>query len=362
MLHGGDTLSYKEYYDGELLDFSSNINPLGPPEGLNEELIKGFESLQVYPDIHYRKLKRSIANYLDCEIENVLVGNGAMELIDNFIMLADRLVTTKPAFAEYSLRAKAHKKEVIELDYQEDFSLDMEAIEGVLKEGDMLVLGSPNNPTGLRIREENLMELYRLVKKRQAYLLLDEAFFEFAPYDYDSIELFKENNYENVGIIRAATKFFGLPGIRLGYGTASKEMVEAIREIELPWTINALADIAGQFIFENKDYIEESRDYINKERDYLLKELELMDWIRPYETHSNYILIKLLDYDEDYIFDYFVRRGIVIRKCSSFEILGKNHIRVAIKDRESNKKLLAVFKSFEKEEINEDYNDNSRIK
>ncbi len=361
MLHGGDTLSYEAYYDGELLDFSSNINPLGPPDGLNEQLIKGFESLESYPDIHYRKLKRSIANYLDCDLENVLVGNGAMELIDNFIMLADRVVTTQPAFAEYSLRAKAHKKEVIEVAYKEDFSLDIGALERVLKAGDMLVLGSPNNPTGLRIKEEKLMALYRIVKEKKAYLLLDEAFFEFAPYDYDSIKIFQENDYENIGIIRAATKFFGLPGIRLGYGTASKAMVGAISEIELPWTINALADIAGQFIFENKNYIEKSRDYINKERDYLLSELRTMDWIKPYETHSNYILIKLLDFDEDYLFDYFVRRGIVIRKCSSFEILGKSHIRVAIKDRESNEKLLAVFKSFEKEEIDEDSNDNSRI-
>lgn len=349
MIHGGDTLTYKDHYDGELIDFSSNINPLGTPEGLHEKLIEGFETLTAYPDIEYRKLKDSIAEYLDCAYENVLVGNGAMEIIDNFIMIGKRVVTTMPAFAEYSLRAKAHGKELKQIPYKDDFNIDIKVIRDTIKKDDLLVLGNPNNPTGLRIEKNTLLELYNMVSEREAYLLLDEAFHEFVPYDYDSIQLFKGYNYKNVGIIRAATKFFALPGIRLGYACAAEDKVEEIEDIQLPWSINALGDIAGQYIFRDKEYIERSKEYIENERQYISKELSKISWLKTYPTQTNFQLIKLNKLDEDYLFKYFLSRGIVIRKCSSFLGLDKQYIRIAIRSRKDNEKLINIFKELTKE-------------
>lgn len=344
MEHGGDLLTYESCYNGQLIDFSSNINPLGRPEGLEEVLINSFKSLASYPDIKYRKLRTSISKYLNCSEENVLVGNGAVEIINNFIIPAKRVVLMTPAFSEYEKRAIAHGKEVIKTSYKEDFSIDLEQLENVLKEEDLLILGNPNNPTGLRIEEDILLDIYKLVINKNAYLLLDEAFYEFCPEDYDSIEIFKKFQYENIGIIRAATKFFALPGIRLGYGCASKKRVLDLSNIELPWSVNALADIAGQYIFNDDSYIKTSREYIEKERNYLLSELSKIEAITPYITHTNYILIKLHKWDEDYVFNFFLEDGLVIRKCSSFIELGKNHIRVAIKDRENNQRLINSFK------------------
>ncbi len=343
MIHGGDTLSFKDFYKGELVDFSSNINPLGLPEGLDEKLIEGFSSLTAYPDIHYRKLKKSLAEYLKCGIENILVGNGAVEIIDNFIMTASRVLIFRPAFAEYELRALVHKKEVEYISYNEDFEINLRDLEGKIKAGDLLILGNPNNPTGLRIGRETLLGLYRITRKVGAYLLLDEAFYEFCPEDYDSIEIFKDRAYEGVGIIRAATKFFSLPGIRLGYACASIDKVDEIEKLELPWSVNSLGDIAGQFIFKDRDFIERSKAYIEEERNFLLEGLRKIRGIRVYKTHTNYILIRLENWDEDYVFKYFLSRGIVIRKCSSFSGLDGNHIRIAIKDREKNRKLLRIF-------------------
>ena len=112
----------------------------------------------------------------------------------------------------------------------------------------------------------------------------------------------------------------------------------------MPWSVNCLADIAGQYIFNQEDYIEESKEYIEKERNYLLNELRKIDGIKPYETHTNYILIKLLKWDEEYVFKFFVKRGILIRKCSSFKVLGNSYIRVAIKNRKNNIGLIKGFK------------------
>jgi threonine-phosphate decarboxylase len=347
--HGGDLLSYENYYDGELIDYSSNINPLGPPKGLEKVLIDSFNSLESYPDIKYRRLKKSISNYLKCNDENIVVGNGAVELIDNFIILSNRVFVCTPSFSEYEKRAIVHGKEVIRVPYKDDFTIDILSIGGKIQKGDLVILGNPNNPTGLRIDKIELIMLYNLIKKTKSYLLLDEAFFEFCPMDYDSIEVFRNTNYENLGIIRAATKFFALPGIRLGYGCTSIDLAEKISNIELPWSINSLAESAGNYIFQNKEYIEESKEYIRKERDYLFKELSNIEGIRVYPTETNYILIELLNWKEEYVFKFFLQRGIVIRKCSSFIGLDNNHIRVAVKNRENNIKLMEIFKKLENE-------------
>ena len=345
MKHGGDLLTYENHYEGELVDFSSNINPLGTPKGLNKALIEGFDTLTAYPDIKYRKLKSAVKDYLNCKTENVLVGNGAVEIINNFIIEAKKIVVMTPAFSEYEERAKVHSKEIRKISYKDDFSIDMAALQ-TIDEDELLILGNPNNPTALRISRSQLLEIYEIVKMKKAFLLLDEAFFEFCPEDYDSIELFKEDGYRNVAIIRAATKFFALPGIRLGYCCTSCEKVEEISRIELPWSVNSLADIAGQYIFNDDEYIKESKEYIDRERRYLLQGLSKIDGIKVYDSHTNYILIKLLEHNEDYAFKYFLQNGIVIRKCSSFVELGYNHIRVAIKDRENNDRLLNAFRQY----------------
>lgn len=347
MEHGGDLLSYEKYYDGELIDYSSNINPLGPPKGLEKVLIDSFKNLESYPDIKYRRLKKSIANYLNCDEDNTIVGNGAVEVIDNFIILANRVVVCTPSFSEYEKRARVHGKEVIRIPYNLDFTLDILTIGSKIQKNDLIILGNPNNPTGLRIDKIELIMLYNVIKKSGAYLLLDEAFFEFCPMDYDSIELFRQINYENLGIIRAATKFFALPGIRLGYGCTSRALAERISKIELPWSINSLAEAAGNFIFNDKEYIEESKRYIEEERKYMLQELSKLNYIKVFHTETNYILIKLLKWNEEYIFNFFLKRGIVIRKCSSFIGFNDSYIRVAIKSRENNIRLIEIFNELE---------------
>lgn len=347
MDHGGDLISYEGFYDGELIDFSSNINPLGPPNGLEKILINNFNSLQAYPDIQYRNLKKSISNYLNCSEDNILVANGAVEIINNMTILANRVLICTPSFSEYEKRAIVNGKIVGKVPYKDDFTIDIGSIAQIIKEGDLLILGNPNNPTGLRIDKDDLLTIYELVKEVNAILLLDEAFFEFSPEDYDSIELFKANNYENIAIIRAATKFFALPGIRLGYGCTSINMADKLKKIELPWSINSLADAAGQYIFLDKEYIEESKKYIEKERNYVEQELKKIVGLIPYKTHTNYILIKLINWNEEYIFNFFLKNGIVIRKCSSFTGLTDVHIRVAIKDRKNNERLISIFQQLQ---------------
>lgn len=342
MKHGGDIVSYQHMYHGAIIDFSSNINPLGYPEILDEVIVNGLESLKAYPDIQYRALQQALAEYLGCYQDEVIVGNGAVEIIDYFCGNYQRIVVCIPCFSEYIERTYVHQKNVLKIPLSEDFHVRAELLKGQLEPGDVLMLGNPNNPTGLRIKKSEVLQIQQLTEEREAVLVLDEAFFEFCPEDYDSVRLFYGK--ENVCVIRAATKFFGLPGIRLGYAYAPPKIRSHYKEVVLPWSINAIADLAGRVIFQEQEYIRETKQYAEQQRQFMLSELRKLDGIKVYDTDTNFILMKLLHCTEDDLFLRLIQQGILIRKASSFEGLDDTYIRVAIKDQTSNIKLIEALR------------------
>lgn len=341
MKHGGDLLSYQHLYDGELLDFSSNINPFGYPKILDEALRNGFHALTAYPDIQYRRLRRAISDYLGCAPNEVMVGNGSIDMLDYFCRRGKRVLVCAPSFIEYSERAQVYQTPVVSVPLPENFLLSAELFAPMLAPDDVLMLGNPNNPTGRLIPQNELMRLQQIAEERGAILVLDEAFVEFCDAGYDSIRLFRDKS--NVCVIRAATKFFGLPGLRLGYGWGTPEIVRAFERQALPWRINALAEIAGQVIFKDTDYIEHTKAYMRQERQFVFSELSQIPGMRVFPTDTNFLLIQLLRTTEQHVFDWCIRRGLVIRKASTFEGLDETFIRVAIKDHASNLRLIAAF-------------------
>lgn len=344
MIHGGDVLSYSNSFEGEIIDFSSNINPLGYPNGLKNVIIDGVDRLKEYPDIEYRDLRQAISKYLECDSSETILGNGAVDIINNFSILFDRIVVVTPCFSEYIERPMILGKSVVKLPLIEDFSINFAVLQKTIKSKDLIILGNPNNPTGKRIHKELLIEIHRLVVLKDAFLMLDEAFYEFCPFDYDSIKLFA--NSKNICVIRAATKFFALPGIRLGYGFTCKEMAKQYNSIVLPWSINCFAAQAGVIIFKDLEYIEKSKNYIKTQRAFLTIELRKLKVLRVFDTEANFILLKLHSGDEDEIFSFLIKKGIMIRKASSFVGLDKSFIRIAIKGFEDNKYIVKCFKEY----------------
>ncbi|MCX7903341.1 MAG: aminotransferase class I/II-fold pyridoxal phosphate-dependent enzyme [Caloramator sp.] len=332
MIHGGDIYSIGK----KVIDFSSNINPFGTVEGFKEHLFQNFNRVEVYPDIKYRNLKKRVAEYLGVEEKNVIVGNGAVDIINNIVLMFNRVVVFIPCFIEYILRPKLYNKDVLMLNLQKDFTLDIKLIYENLKPSDLLILGNPNNPTGLRIEKNTLIEIANLVEERRAFLLLDEAFFEFCD-GYDSIKELK--GFKNICILRAATKFFALPGIRLGYACADEKFVKEYSKYELPWTVNAFAELAAEVIF-NEGYIKKTKEYIKIQRDDVFNRLSKIKNIKPFRSDCNFMLIKLLKKDEEYIYERLLEKNILVRKCSSFYGLDNTFIRIAIKSREDNEVLI----------------------
>ncbi|MCX7988148.1 MAG: histidinol-phosphate aminotransferase family protein, partial [Thermodesulfovibrio sp.] len=281
MRHGGCIYQFNKE---SIIDFSSNINPI------RYDINIDFKDAYIYPDLEYRELKEAVAEYLGCKKENVVLGNGAVEIIDAFICAFKRIVVCIPCFSEYIERAVIREKDILKIPLDKNFNVDVNRFKD-LKRGDLLILGNPNNPTGLRIPKDILLEIYEICTKRDVFLLLDEAFYEFSC-DYDSIELLKDKS--NVAIIRAATKFFSLPGIRLGYAYVSIDIKEKIDKLLLPWNVNSFANALAFKFLRDREYLRVSKEYIEKERRYMLMELQSIENIVAYNTHSNFILIKLL--------------------------------------------------------------------
>lgn len=343
-LHGGDIWSYKNFSEEKIIDFSTNINPLGFPKELKEKIFEEFDGVKIYPDVEYRNLKKNIAKYLKTDSRYIAVGNGSVDIIDQVIRNFKRVLLVEPCFSEYELRANVNGVEVLKINADENLKVPIHALEENILEGDLLILGNPNNPTGISLKEFEILAIYKKVLEKNAYLLLDEAFFEFCDQEYDSVEIFKKFSYSNVGIIRAATKFFALPGIRLGYGVFEKDLLERMEYFSLPWRINSCAEIAAEVIFEDENYIKNSVEYIKTEREFLVSNLKKIKGVFVYPSTADFILLKIENMREDELFYSLLKCGIMVRRCSNFENLSGTHIRIAVKNRESNEKLILNLK------------------
>ncbi|MFH5835342.1 threonine-phosphate decarboxylase CobD [Proteiniclasticum sp. C24MP] len=345
--HGGDIYQYKE----EMTDFSANINPLGIPEHFSRILTKDLSSLTRYPDRHYRKLKASIRKYLQLDQEaHLVLGNGAIEVIYKTIQALPvrSVLIACPTFSEYERAARMAgipvREEVL---YDGKGKLDVKALANLLEEKDLVIVCNPNNPTGTLTSKEELLVLGKLIQEKQGYLLVDETFIEFTKdYPETSVMDAKEGNFI---IIRALTKYFGMPGIRLGYGVFhQKKLASEVEELMEPWHINSIADLAGQTVLHDRNYQEATRRWILEESAFIMMELEKLTDFTFLPTESNFILLTSKSHKAEKIQEMLLEAGLLIRLPIGFKGLSDNAFRIAIKDHASNRKLLAELEKIER--------------
>lgn len=354
--HGGDIYSEGLLKGKELIDFSSNINPLGVPSSFTNNIDEGIKALNKYPDIKYRQLKENLLIYLKDDFlseRNLILGNGAAEVIDLVISCINKILIILPSFSEYESNAVKWKCNIEYSYLDRDMKLNYEDILTKLIDCDAVILGNPNNPNGGLVDKIKLEKILDLAENNNKLVILDEAFIEFA----DDINNENVNNsfqdkvkdYKCIFIVRALTKFFALPGIRFGYGISRNlDLLSEIRKKQNPWNINCFAELAVKYVLKDRDYIINSHYWIYKERVYLPSLIEKISFIeKVFATKANFVLCKLKEITENDLYDFCLSRGIIIRRASNFKSLNKNYVRFAIKDRENNDKLLSVLHSLE---------------
>lgn len=348
-VHGADINSAAELYGLEadkIIDFSSNINPF-IVESMDKIVAAGVENLQKYPDIKYRRLRKNIADYLRVEDSYIIPGNGATEIIYLLMRnLSGRLAIINPTFSEYRKGAEIAGLSVVDfvMDWKKDFKLDLDEIYRRKDEFDSIFICNPNNPDG-SVRE--IKKLLEFAEKDGKLLIVDETFIEFADSEKDRSLVNMVEKSKNLFIIRAVTKFFGIPGIRLGYGiSANRELLQKMYDEKEPWTINSFADSASDFIFKEEEYIRKSKEYFSKERVCMINEINKIDGIKAFNSDANFILVRfenrnVLDVKENLL----KRAGLLIRDASNFIGLDSSFARVAIKNHEQNTVLVDALRS-----------------
>jgi threonine-phosphate decarboxylase len=353
--HGGDIYTDGILIGKELLDFSSNINPLGVPTSFTDHIEEAVNALNRYPDIEYRQLKKEICSYIDKKYineENILLGNGAAEIIDLAIGCFKSILLLVPSFGEYE---KSALKAGCSINYsylKNNMAIDYEDILQKLESLDIqaLVIANPNNPNGGIIDKGSFMTVINLCKEKGITIIIDEAFIEFTV-DKGNSFIDEIESYQNIFIIRALTKFFALPGIRFGFGISKdKSLVSEIREKQNPWNINCFAETAAKFVLKDELYINKSLEWISSELPFLTERLSGIELIeKVYESSSNFILCKLKEITAQGLYEYCISKGVVIRRASNFKGLDGSFVRFAVKDRESNQRLIQVLSGYSKQ-------------
>ena len=348
-VHGADINSAAELYGLEadkIIDFSSNINPF-IVDSMDKIVAAGVGSLQKYPDIKYRRLRKNISDYLGVDDSQVIPGNGATEIIYLLMRnLRGRLAIINPTFSEYRKGAEIAGLSVVDfvMDWKKDFKLDLDEIYKGKDEFDSIFICNPNNPDG-SVRE--IKKLLEFAEKEGKLLIVDETFIEFADSEKGRSLVNMVEKSKNLFIIRAVTKFFGIPGIRLGYGISSnRELLQKMYDEKEPWTINSFADSASDFIFKEEEYIRKSKEYFSKERVCMINEINKIDGIKAFNSDANFILVRfenrnVLDVKENLL----KRAGLLIRDASNFIGLDSSFARVAIKNHEQNIVLVDAIRS-----------------
>lgn len=344
-LHGGNIYKLERIGKKNILDYSSNINPFGIPQKFIDKVKENFEALTRYPDPDYIELREKIAIHSYLKLDNVIVGNGATEILFLYMraMKPKKVLLLAPCFAEYkrALDSVHAEIEYFELEEEKDFAVDIENLINRIKSGmyDLVLLCNPNNPTGKFIDLKELYKLKKCIEEKNINLFIDEAFIEFVDNWRERTAVLLKS--KNIFIMRAFTKFFAIPGLRLGYGLSyNEEILEKMWVEKEPWSVNGFANLAGLSMLDDKEYIEKTEKWIAKEKKFMYEELSTFQNIKVYKTECNFILIKLFNMSSQNLREQMIEKNILVRDASNFKFLDYRFVRLAIKDRESNLKLL----------------------
>ncbi len=353
--HGSDLEKIEQVFGikkEDITSFSANVNPLGISGALKTTLGEHLDAITRYPDREYTKLRQCIAAYTGARMENIVVGNGSTELISLFIQTnrPKKALILGPTYSEYErdIALGGGVSLYYPLREEHQFRINVEDLCGHLHEGlDLLVLCNPNNPTSSAITNSDMRRICDVCLQYGIFVMVDETYVEFAPNEAQVTSVQLTNYYNNLIILRGVSKFFAAPGLRLGYAvTGNQDLIREMNTLKDPWTINSLAEIAGQVMFQDQAYIQATKELITKERDRLFDVLSASSQVQVYRPSANFLLMKILkeEVDAARLFEHCIKKGLMIRDCSTFPFLHAGFVRFCIMLPEQNDRLLAAFR------------------
>lgn len=347
--HGGNVWLAAQTYglkEESILDFSANINPLGPSPLALEAIQQSLLQIRHYPEPQAEALRKELALLTGLPEEMLILGNGAAELIYALgrLLKPRRVLLPVPTFSEYADAFRGIEQVLLPLTRHNNFTLAIEVVGQQLKPGDLVILCNPNNPTGQLVAKEQVKILLDLAQTSGASFLLDEAFMDFVSPEQSLLPELPANSH--LYILRSLTKFFALPGLRLGYLAASPGTIEALTAVLPPWRVNLMAQAAGVASLRDKQYCANTLAQMNRLRPLLVEGLRSIPGLRPFWPTANFILVDCREsgYTAEELQNYLGPKGILIRRCENYIGLDKYYFRVAIRSEEDNARLLLALR------------------
>jgi len=358
--HGGNINQICKKYGlnpDEIIDFSASINPLGCPENVHKVISERFDDIKNYPDSECTILKKAIADKVPCNDSNIIVGNGSNELFYLIprAMKPKQGVLLQPTFSEFKDALTNADAEVVDIENDDGnfpiINTNLSSLKYI--EDGMVFLCNPNNPTGQLTLKKDILALVN--GNSNSLVVVDEAFMDFVD-DDEKYSVIKEAPLiDNLIVVRSLTKFYGFPGLRLGYLVANESIVNKLMQFKEPWTVNTFAQIAGHVAINDVEFAVNTRQYMSSEKAFLYDELSKIKGIRPFQPSVNFILVRIhnTEITSSVIQNLLIKDNIIIRDCSNFVGLSDKYFRVAVRTREENQKLLSALNSIMDDVITE---------
>lgn len=325
--------------EAQIVKVDANENPYGPSPRVAEALSR-YPYHHIYPDPDHTLLREALQSYVGIGKEHLLLGTGSDELLDLifrlFIEPGDRIINCPPTFGMYPFLAAVAGAEVISVPRRDDLTLDVAAVEAAFaatnKPPKLIFLASPNNPDGSIIGRAELLRLLRL----PAVVVADQAYVEFGGEDFAPLV----PQHPNLIVLRTFSKWAGLAGLRVGYGIFPTGMTGHLFKIKQPYNVNSAAQAAVLASLEDLDLLRARVQTLIAERERLYRELQKIEYLRPFPSHSNFILNRVLGRDAYELKMALQRQGILVRYYNSAGL--QDCIRISIGRPEQNDRVLAA--------------------
>jgi threonine-phosphate decarboxylase len=355
--HGGQPEEMKRLFklseDRALLDFSANLNPLGPPEWLRDALMQSYEALTHYPDPTYLESKIAIACSEGVHPNQVLVTNGGAEAIFLTAKLFEgqKALIVQPTFVEYEQACQHYHidTEDVFLDPLNEFQFPIDQVCSKMNKFQVIFICRPNNPTGTLIDEEALKRILDQGLETGTSIVIDEAFVDFLPLTMTSLTHWIET-YPNLILLRSLTKMYTIPGLRVGYMLAQSHVIEKLEGTRVPWSVNAIATTIIPMLLENDQFLVRTREWLQFQLQKLRSSLRELDFYMS-PTSVNYYLLK--DHKKplhtEKLFTFLMDQGILARHTHNFKSLDGHYLRLAVRSEAENKELLHALRKWREE-------------
>ena len=364
-IHGGNIFQFaheQRIEPYEVVDFSANINPLGPSQRGLDALNAQLRYISHYPDATNDDVLNAIADTYGMDKHQIIVGNGAAELLYAICRLPGYTGAFVPApgFSEYKEALEASKIPVRDIFYRprEDDNgkpyfevpyLALETFAAELKGQDgriIVFLGNPNNPDGTLLDKDHIRTVASMLKDANSLLVIDESFIDFVGNDplQDNEHSMRSlvNEFDNIIVVHSFTKFYAVPGLRIGAAFANETLITQLQQYIPSWSVNTLAQAYTKAALNDVDYIKRTKQELNEERAFMYNALDAIEGITVYLPSANFILFQVNQegITANYINEELKKYNMIVRNCDSYVGLTNHWVRIAIKDHDTNIKLV----------------------